>query len=164
MRTYRITIDERTYLVEIEDPNACPVEVRVDGKAFQVSVDWEGSDDGAAVGPEVCAEPVATAQPVAQPAARPTAQPPRGRAVAEKRQRQDEAAGSLTITAPMPGTILSVAVSSGAQVSVGQEICVLEAMKMKNSVRSPREGRVANIAVSAGETVAHGDLIARFEE
>jgi biotin carboxyl carrier protein len=63
----------------------------------------------------------------------------------------------------MPGTILSIAVGEGDRLQRGQEICVLEAMKMKNSIKSPREGTIAEVMVSAGATVAYGDPLVRFE-
>jgi len=155
MRTYRITIGDQTYVVEIEDPQASPVQVQVDGKPFEVYVDWEGTDDDAAVRPEVCQSPPdEAAAPPAVPL--PRVEPrPRARQIAE--------AASDTLVAPMPGTILSVAVRQGEQVEAGQEICVLEAMKMKNSIKSARDGTIADVAVSAGATVAYGDVLVRFE-
>jgi biotin carboxyl carrier protein len=154
MRKYRITIGDQTYVVEIEDPQASPVQVQVDGKPFQVYVDWEGTDDGAAVTPEVCQSSPG------EPAAPPAVQSPRVEAGPRARESADAAAD--TLVAPMPGTILAVAVREGERVAVGQEVCVLEAMKMKNSIKSPREGTIAEVAVGAGATVAHGDVLVRF--
>jgi biotin carboxyl carrier protein len=155
MRNYRITINGKTYLVEIADPNAAPVQVRVNGKPFQVHVDWEGADDEATLTPEI--RPAEEATPSAGPGA--------GRRVtaSQQRVREEEGATADRVTAPMPGTILSVAVKQGDQVQPGRVLCVLEAMKMKNSIRSPREGTIAEVATSAGAAVAHGDLLVRFE-
>ena len=154
MRTYRITIGGQTYVVEIEDPGATPVQVQVDGKPFEVYVDWEGTDDDAAVTPEVCQSPPSEpAVPSALPLARIEARP---------RAREATDTSSEILSAPMPGTILSVAVRGGQHVDVGQEVCVLEAMKMKNSIKSPREGTIAEVTVSAGATVAYGDALVRF--
>ena len=68
--------------------------------------------------------------------------------------------GLKTITAPMPGDIVEVLVESGDQVRMGQPLCVLEAMKMKNVIRSPRDGKVASVKVAAGQevTAAAGKL------
>ena len=63
----------------------------------------------------------------------------------------------------MPGTILSVQVSAGDAVAVGQELCVLEAMKMKNSIKSPRDGVISSVGVHEGQNVAHGTLLIEFE-
>jgi biotin carboxyl carrier protein len=63
----------------------------------------------------------------------------------------------------MPGTILRIAVAAGAQVERGQDLLVLEAMKMENVIRAPRAGRVAALCVQAGQQVAHGELLLRFD-
>jgi biotin carboxyl carrier protein len=60
------------------------------------------------------------------------------------------------VNAPLPGKILSVAVKAGDRVQKGDEVCVIEAMKMGNSVKAPREGFVAEVCVAQGNTVAFG--------
>jgi propionyl-CoA carboxylase alpha chain len=72
------------------------------------------------------------------------------------------ARGSLL--APMPGTVVSVAVEKGAEVAAGQPILVLEAMKMQHTVAAPHGGVVAAIDVQAGAQVAAGDVLAVVEE
>jgi biotin carboxyl carrier protein len=66
------------------------------------------------------------------------------------------------ILAPMPGTIISVAVEPGSQVAYGQELCVLEAMKMKNVIRAPRAGTIGKVSVTQGQSVKHHDLLVEF--
>jgi biotin carboxyl carrier protein len=68
------------------------------------------------------------------------------------------------VLAPIPGVILSVAVCAGATVKVGQELCVLEAMKMKNAIRSTRAGVIANVYVSEGDHVKHGQVLVDFAD
>ena len=68
-----------------------------------------------------------------------------------------------TVTAPMPGVILSVAVAAGATVQRGQTLMVLEAMKMKNDLKAQREGTVSQVFVSDGDQVKHGDLLLKFQ-
>src|SRR5512136_1980613 len=60
------------------------------------------------------------------------------------------------VIAPLPGKVLSVAVQAGNQVRRGDELCVIEAMKMGNSVKAPRDGVVADVCVAAGDTVSFG--------
>jgi propionyl-CoA carboxylase alpha chain len=71
---------------------------------------------------------------------------------------------SKAVLAPIPGVIVSIAVEPGAEVEQGQELCILEAMKMKNVIRSPRAGQIAAIKVSAGQHVKHHDLLMEFAE
>jgi propionyl-CoA carboxylase alpha chain len=68
------------------------------------------------------------------------------------------AAGSLL--APMPGSVVSVAVSAGDAVTAGQTVLVLEAMKMQHTVSAPHDGVVTEIPVSVGEQVAAGAVLA----
>jgi glutaconyl-CoA decarboxylase len=66
------------------------------------------------------------------------------------------AAAAEAVTAPLPGKVLSVAVKAGDRVQKGDELCVIEAMKMGNSVKAPREGFVTEVCVAQGNTVAFG--------
>ena len=72
--------------------------------------------------------------------------------------------GAGTLAAPMPGVVLEVNVKPGDAVVRGQQVAVLEAMKMQNSIKSPRAGTIAEVCVSAGQAVGHGDAIVRFRE
>jgi biotin carboxyl carrier protein len=67
------------------------------------------------------------------------------------------------VRAPMPGNILDIAVKPGNKVSFRQPLCSLEAMKMKNVIRSPRDGVIARVEVSDGQAVSHGDVLFTFE-
>lgn len=69
-------------------------------------------------------------------------------------------AGSVKVTAPMPGKILNVKANAGQEVKKGQVILVLEAMKMENEVVAPEDGTIASIDVAAGDSVEAGDVLA----
>ena len=58
--------------------------------------------------------------------------------------------------------IVSVAVKAGEAVAVGQEVCALEAMKMKNAIRATRAGVIARVHVAPGQAVRHRDLLAEY--
>ncbi len=64
------------------------------------------------------------------------------------------------VTAPMQGTIVKVNTEAGNSINAGEPICVLEAMKMENEVRSPIEGEVVDLRVRPGDTVSSGQVIA----
>jgi acetyl-CoA/propionyl-CoA carboxylase biotin carboxyl carrier protein len=64
------------------------------------------------------------------------------------------------VTAPMQGTIVKVNAEAGNRINAGEPICVLEAMKMENEVRSPIEGEVVDLRVRPGDTVTSGQVIA----
>ncbi len=70
------------------------------------------------------------------------------------------AKGSKSVTAPMPGKILSVKVSAGQTVKKGDVIMILEAMKMENEIVAPEDGTIASIDVSEGASVESGNILA----
>ena len=67
------------------------------------------------------------------------------------------------IKAPMPGLILEISVSPGQEVNEGDNLLILEAMKMENSFYSPRQGIIKSIAVEKGQAVDKGQLLIEFE-
>jgi len=67
------------------------------------------------------------------------------------------------ISSPMPGLLTSVAVKEGQAVEEGQEVCVIEAMKMANLLRAPRKGVIKKLHFKAGATLAVDDVIVEFE-
>jgi acetyl-CoA/propionyl-CoA carboxylase, biotin carboxylase, biotin carboxyl carrier protein len=78
----------------------------------------------------------------------------------ERRQRAGQASGDV-ISAPMQGTVTRITVAEGENVTAGQVLAVVEAMKMENPVRSPHAGQVTGLRVAAGETVAQGAVLCR---
>lgn len=64
----------------------------------------------------------------------------------------------------IPGRVVRLLVAPGDEVTLGQSLLVLEAMKMENEVRSPRAGRIRSIEVAAGQAVGGGDLLVRFDD
>ena len=60
---------------------------------------------------------------------------------------------------PMPGTIISILVQTGDDVSQGQDICVLESMKMQQTLKSDMAGTIMGTSVSQGDQILDGDVI-----
>ena len=63
------------------------------------------------------------------------------------------------LISPMPGTVIAVQVASGEQVSAGQVLAIIEAMKMEHSVVSPHDGLVSEVRVAIGDKVEAGELL-----
>jgi acetyl-CoA/propionyl-CoA carboxylase, biotin carboxylase, biotin carboxyl carrier protein len=72
-------------------------------------------------------------------------------------------AGGPTLASPLQGTVLKVAVEEGAEVSEGDLVCVIEAMKMENEITAHQAGRVTELSVSEGASVNSGDPLATIE-
>ncbi len=69
----------------------------------------------------------------------------------------------VSVSATLPGLIVAVAVTIGAEVVEGDALVTIEAMKMQNEVRAPRSGRVTEVHVAAGSRVGAGDPLLRIE-
>ena len=71
--------------------------------------------------------------------------------------------GPKKLLAPMPGKVVRVLVSQGAEVEAGTGVLVVEAMKMQNEVKSPKKGTVQKILAAEGAAVNAGDVLAIVE-
>jgi len=70
---------------------------------------------------------------------------------------------SRSILSPMPGAVVEVKVKVGQIVVDGQDLCVIEAMKMQNILKSERDGKIKFVNVVAGDSVAVDQLLIEFE-
>lgn len=120
--------------------------VTLNGKIYEVEVEkgeaviqaeYEAALPKAA--PQAATQETATAAPVAAPAAAAPA-----------------SAGANSVTAPMPGTINAVKVTSGQQVKKGDVLFLLEAMKMENEIYADKDGKVGQVFVQKGASVSTG--------
>lgn len=68
-----------------------------------------------------------------------------------------------TVTAPMPGTVVRLEKAEGDPVTNGELVLVLEAMKMENEIVSPSDGKIKSINCAPGDTVAGGDVLFTVE-
>lgn len=159
MRRYTIQVKGQEYTIDVEEETADRFKVWLGDETFEVYLTGEEDLSEATITPEIA--PAKTTTPTPRP--RPVAAPSPSQPAVPRAPAPTMIGNSDTVTAPMPGTILSVAVSPGDQVTYGQVLLVLEAMKMKNAIKSPREGVIAAVPVQAGQTVAYGDLLIRFE-
>jgi biotin carboxyl carrier protein len=92
---------------------------------------------------------------------------PERRAALRERASRDRGeaghSGPAEVRAIIPGVVVSVDVAAGDEVAAGQELLVVEAMKMQNELRAPRAGTVARVAVGKGATIEVGDLLVVIE-
>ena len=147
---YKITVNNKTYEVEIENINARPIIAFVDGIRFEVmpehadQVETKNESNGTK---DIAEKIIFNPNPT--PAAAPSPNP---------------ALNGNTLTAPLPGTVIDVFVKAGEKVEAGQVVVIIEAMKMKNSIRSVFSGIVGEVLVSAGQSVAHKQALMKFAE
>ena len=135
---YTVKIADKSYEVEIEDIHVHPVIAHVDGEQFEVYPENGNKPEASKEAKEFI--------------------------LTESLKPSTSQVGNTNeLTAPLPGTVVEVFVKAGEQVEVGKIVLVIEAMKMKNSIRSTRAGKIAEILINAGQTVAHKQALVRFE-
>ena len=159
MRRYTLTIGGREFVVDVDDLAADRFTVQVGGQPYEVTLAADEDLPMATISPQIAP---ATAQPERVAAGNGAALRARPAPSAAAPGRIAPAGGADILKAPMPGLILAVSVAAGDRVERGQELAVLEAMKMQNAIRSPRAGQVAEVFVAAGQSVGHGEPILRF--
>jgi biotin carboxyl carrier protein len=136
---YIVNVADKSYEVEIEDIFARPIIARVGGQEFEVNPENNVHSESPA--------DVRESKPVEVP-----------------KQAAHSNSSIHELTAPLPGTIIELFIKPGDSLEAGQVILVIEAMKMKNSIRSTRAGKVAEVLVSAGQTVTHKQALVKFED
>lgn len=148
MQKQKITVefDGRIYEVEIIEKDAETLEITVNGKAHRVKLKQPPKQSG---------------QPTK--GIKPSLPETLEAAPALPSSEQKHATPSGDVTAPMPGDIVDISVNVGDAVERGQQLLVLEAMKMKNVIRSPKSGIVSAVEVSVGQSVKFGHTMIRFE-
>lgn len=142
----RVVIDGETFTVEVGDLDARPIQVMVEGETFAVWPEGEPT-----IAQKTHNEPSERSAPV-------LASPARGSAASAA------SPAANMVFAPIPGVILSISVQPGVSVTRGQELCVLEAMKMKNSLRASRDGVIRSISVGVGDQVKYHQKLMEYTD
>lgn len=145
MKEYKYTINGNKYTVavgDVDDNNT--VQVEVNGMPYKVELEK-------------------TATPVKVVSAPRPAPAPRTATGEKIIQKTAPVAGGYQIKAPLPGTVLSIAVKVGDTVKAADTVLVLEAMKMENAIHAGRDGRVASINVNPGDAVPDGGVLIVLE-
>lgn len=165
MRRYTLQIGEREFVLDVEELDTDRFQVQVGGEPYEVTLAGDEHLPEATITPAVSGTRAASAPAAAPAAAAKVAAPATAApAPAPAPKKAARGGGAHSLNAPMPGVILEVSVSAGDTVERGQQVAVLEAMKMNNAIRSPRAGVIAEVCVETGQAVGHGDAIVRFKE
>ena len=138
MRQIEVTIAGRQHIVEFTSLNHTPLEVRVDGKAYLVELD--GLDTSSPQVRSIRLKPTIKAH-----------------------QLMTQSDNQKEIRAPMAGKIVRVYVETGQAVNIGGLLCVIEAMKMEQTISCAHPGIIKEVLVTSGETVSQDDLLITLE-
>jgi biotin carboxyl carrier protein len=176
MRRYTVSIDDRSFVIDVVETAADRFEVSVDGQTFEATLHGDHDLPGSVISPEITTSetrtggmaaggptPTAGGPTPASPSQPGSAAPTPAQAIRRPPSSAIGGAGrSDVVTAPMPGVVLEVLVAVGAALKRGDPILVLEAMKMRNTIRCPHDALIVEVAVAAGQPVGPGDLLVRL--
>ena len=141
-RRLRVKVRGKWHTVEVPDPERHPFHIIVDGEPMEVEVE----PDSQASGP-------------AEPSPRPQPTQPTGPVGLQGIIESD----SKLVRCPMPGRIVSVSIEVWDKLSAGSELCILETMKMEQSIQLSREGTVRAVFIEPGHSVAAGDPLIQLD-
>lgn len=134
-----VKVGDTVYQVEVENLNVRPILARVGDQTFEI---WPELESGSVLPRPAPAEATSKLQ-TGLPSAQVTA--------------------DKVVLSPLPGTVTEIMVEPGSQVQTGDPILVIEAMKMKNTIRAARAGTIAKIHVVTGQSVQHKQTLVEFE-
>tara|TARA_B100000941_G_C28303282_1_gene447604 strand:- start:199 stop:636 length:438 start_codon:yes stop_codon:yes gene_type:complete len=138
----QIKIGTESYDVEVGDISVSPVDVKVNGNIYSVDISKYLKN--------------------IQPKKRKITKKIPTRTKKQENITKNNNTVNNSVKSPMPGTILGVKVSVGDTVKVGDELLVLESMKMENMINSPIDGTISKILISEGDSVQHGQELIIF--
>lgn len=136
MGEYIFTINGKDYRVNVKTIDEGVADIELNGKSFKVNLKQ--------VGAVAEKKEIKKSAPVQQ--------------ASDSAKKIDEG-GVKKILAPLPGVILNVMVKEGDFVNEGQDLIVMEAMKMENSIQSPYTGKIKKLNIKRDDTVAEGDCL-----
>lgn len=142
MKQYRFKINGNQYNVDINSVEGNIASVSVNGTSYQVELEDAPAAPVQAVPVQTSVITPAAASAQAAPAPKPAA-----------------SGAGKPVTSPLPGVIIAVKVNVGDSVKAGQEVAVLEAMKMENSIEAVQDGTVTAIHVAKGDSILEGAAI-----
>ncbi len=132
-----VTVEGQKYLVEVGDLRQQPVTVIVDGSSFEINLEYGDDEDGEK-----------SSSALSFQSGNPAHSVPAGTA--------------CEVTSQMPGDIVQILVKPGQKVNLGDPLCVLDAMKMKNTIHAPQAGIISEIGVQEGQSIEFGVVLFKF--
>jgi glutaconyl-CoA/methylmalonyl-CoA decarboxylase subunit gamma len=181
VRRYTVVVDGTPFSLDVEETAADRFTVTVGGHTFEAHLEAAEDLPGAEITPEMQSAPGQNCDGASPGVNAPGGAGPArvaglaaGMTPAPNRPASGTAPGVVRapagtgsarasiVAAPMPGVVLEVITTAGAEVRRGDPLLVLEAMKMRNTVRAPRDALVLEVTAEAGRPVLPGEPLVRL--
>ena len=137
MKKYKFTISGDEYDVHVKDIEENIATIEVNGTKYQVEIKGEVKSSKT---PKLIRKPI-----IQQPG--------------EGQIKKQQSSGGTAVKAPLPGTIFKMFVAVGDEVKEGQNLLIMEAMKMENQVLAEKSGQVTAVKVKEGDAVLQDDVL-----
>jgi biotin carboxyl carrier protein len=137
MKKYKFTISGDEYDVHVKDIEENIATIEVNGTKYQVEIKGEVKSSKT---PKLVRKPI-----IQQPG--------------EGQIKKQQSSGGTAVKAPLPGTIFKMLVAVGDEVKEGQNLLIMEAMKMENQVLAEKSGQVTAVKVKEGDAVLQDDVL-----
>lgn len=141
MKKFRFKIKGITYDVEIKSFENNVAEIDVNGTTYKVDVDVEVKKTKT---PTLLRKEIS-------------------RKIGEGKIKKTESTGVTSIKAPLPGSIIKILVNEGDTINKGDNLLIMEAMKMENNVLAEKSGIIKTIKVAVGDSVLQNDVLLEIE-
>lgn len=161
VRRYTLSVNDNPYEIDVEEISATDFQVQIDGQLVEVSLVEQSDAADAQITPALSAGASMTVPVPKAPRV------PKEMKAAPRTPSPAVAGGTdlaYSMSAPMPGVILTINVGPGDQVAKGDVVMILEAMKMKNELHASQNGIVASVDVKPNDQVKYGQVLLRFEK
>ena len=139
-RRIKVRVKDRWYTVEVSDSEGYPLKVVVDGEPMEVEVDTSALTSQS---PKPPVPPTSQERPIGL------------QGIIES--------GSKIVRSPMPGRIVAVSVQVWDRISAGTEVCIIETMKMEQSIQISIDGAVRAVFIEPGSNVNAGEPLIQLE-
>ena len=168
MRRYNIKVGKQEYVIDVQEMAADHFRVWVEDHELDVIIAGDQDIAEAMITPEITpgradSESVERPPMIYRPPA-PETLPPLPLTQQPALPHVVQPTDVMTdLTAPMPGTILTIHVIPGEAVVRGQVLLILEAMKMKNAIKAPHDAVITEVLAQPGQAVSYGSVMLRFQ-
>lgn len=150
MESLKVQVGNKWFTVEISDINSEWVTTKVDGDIIKINLTELKEPD-----------PALQEQPKNKP---PTTSKPADIKPEQNTKTDTTSDETIELKSPMPGTIISVNIKVGDRIQPGDDIYILEAMKMQQTIRCEEAGIINSIEIESGQQVLDGDTIMTFKQ
>jgi len=142
MKKFKFKIRGNSYDVEIKDFEDNIAQIEVNGTLYEVEV--EQKETARSKTPKLVRSQIQTKR-------------------SDSKIKKSVSNRATSVKAPLPGNIFKILVKEGDEVKKGDNIMIMEAMKMENNVLAEKDGKVSSIKVKEGDSVLQNDVLAEIE-